>query len=95
MWLVRARTVEQPNLTPVRPARESAPAHRRRFLLCRLCGNVLILGYARRRGLLTAQLTARILSNCVFRRGMLTLDSSRCTLQKAGIIREGVRFAYY
>ena len=39
------------------------------FLLCRLCGNVLILGYARRRGLLTAQLTARILSNCVFRRG--------------------------
>lgn len=40
--------------------------------MCRLCGNVPILGYARRRGLLTTQLTARILSNCVFRRGMLT-----------------------
>ena len=40
--------------------------------MCRLCENVAILGYARQRGLLTTQLTARILTNCVFRRGMLT-----------------------
>ena len=63
--------------------------------LCRLCGKVGNLGYARRRGVLTAQVQARILMNCVFRRGMLTPRFKPLHKYEAGIIREGVRFAYY
>ena len=54
-------------------ARAGSPpyAHRRGFHMCRNYGNAPDLGYARVRGVLTMQLSARILLNCVVRRGLV------------------------